>query len=123
VEACVVLVVSMNSSSRASYIEAGIVLVVLGGVLLLTGRHLTDLLSALAGFLTFLCTQIAFDMNEQLQLASSSSRPHRHSYRYLFMMKELVWIITFIILGSAPLLASTGVFATYPYWRKTLRAK
>jgi hypothetical protein len=30
-------------------------------------------------------------------------------------MKEAVWSVTFIILGSAPLLASTGVFATYPY--------
>lgn len=109
-------------SSKAHYIEAGIVLAVLGSVVLITGTRATDALSALAGFLSFLCTQTAFDMNEQLQLTRSNNTSQRASYRYLFLMKECVWVLTYLILGGAPLLATTGVFATYPYWRRRLRA-
>ena len=91
--------------------------------MLITGTHATDALSALAGFLSFLYTQTAFDMNEQLQVASSNATSQRPSYRYLFLMKGCVWVLTYLILGSAPLLATTGVFATYPYWRRRLRAR
>jgi hypothetical protein len=112
----------MNTSPQhAGLIEVSIVVMVLGGVALASGAHVTDLLSALAGLLTFMCTQVAFDMNEHLQSMKADNLHFRNRYRILFFMKECIWVVTFIVLGSLPLLASTGVFASYPYWRRKIR--
>lgn len=112
----------MNTGKTwATYIEAGIVFSVLSCVVLVNGAQVTDILSAIAGLLTFMCTQVAFDMNEQLQALQPADMTSRPKYRALFLMKECLWVLTYLFLGSLPLLASTGVFASYPYWRRKLR--
>jgi hypothetical protein len=109
------------SCCKPSLIEAFFVLIILGGVACASGGRAADGLSAFAGFLSFLCTQIAFDMNEQLQAAQDNGISPQHRYRNLFFLKEGVWVVTFLLLGSYPLLASTAVFASYPWWRRRLR--
>jgi hypothetical protein len=111
-----------HSRGRAYLLEALLVFLVLAGVVVASGAKPMDLVSAFAGFLTFLCTQNAFDMNEQLRALQTEALSAQHRYRNLFFLKEAVWVLTFILLGSYPLLASTGVFASYPWWRKKLRA-
>lgn len=106
---------------QASYLEAGIVLLVLSCTVLINGLQASDILSALASLFTFMCTQVAFDMNEQLQAVQGQGFSHSARYRALFFTKECLWVITCVVLGSLPLLASTGVFASYPYWRRKLR--
>ncbi len=106
---------------RAGYVETLIVLVVLSFVVLLNDFKLCDIMSAAASLLTFMCTQMAFDMNEELQAVQGRKVQHSSKYRVLFFLKECAWVITCIIIGSLPLIASTGVFASYPYWRRALR--
>ncbi|MEY4702075.1 MAG: hypothetical protein RL326_2262 [Pseudomonadota bacterium] len=106
---------------KVCYVEAGIVFLVLGGTVLVNGLKTPDILSALASLFTFMCTQIAFDMNEQLQAVQGGDLSRSSKYRALFMVKECLWVLTCVVLGSLPLLASTGVFASYPYWRRKLR--
>jgi len=109
------------SCGKPSLVEAFLVLAVLSGVAWVSGARATDGLSALAGFLSFLCTQIAFDMDERLMGVQDDGPSPQHRYRNLFFLKEGVWVVTFLLLGSYPLLASTGVFASYPWWRRRLR--
>jgi hypothetical protein len=107
----------------ASQIEGLAVFFILATVATIGGCKSVDLLSALASLLTFLCTQTAFDMTEQLQALQSQSQTPDNKYRALFIAKESVWILTCLALGSLPLLASTGVFASYPIWRRRLRSR
>jgi hypothetical protein len=109
-------------ANRIPLLEGLFVLCILTAVVIASGIHVVDILSALAGFLTFLCTQNAFDMNEALRAVEAAQQPDQHRYRNLFFIKEGVWILTFILLGNYPLLASTGVFASYPWWRRKLRS-
>ena len=107
---------------RATIVEAAIVLSILIPASFLSGGHIADVLSGTAVFLTFLCTQTAFDMTEELSRRATSAKPVSSRYRYLFLCKEAVWVATFCVIGSLPLLISTGVFATYPYWRRWVRS-
>lgn len=107
----------------ASRIEGIAVFTILATTATIGGCKAVDLLSALASLLTFLCTQSAFDMTEQLQALQSPSQTPDNKYRMLFFAKESAWVVTCLALGSLPLLASTGVFASYPLWRRKLRAR
>jgi len=88
-----------------------------GTIAWLSGSRPTDWLGAAAVFVTFLHGQLSFDMQEsQNQLAEPTVANYHWSSR-LFVTKELLWIVTFIMTGSWPLCAGSIIFATYPRWR------
>lgn len=97
--------------------EALLVLVLLSTIAWLSGSRLTDWLGAAAVFVTFLHGQLSFDMQDsQKQMAEPTVANYHWSSR-LFVTKELLWIVTFIMTGSWPLCAGSVIFATYPRWR------
>lgn len=108
---------------RESILEVLLVMVVLVPSVVVPGCRLVDFLAATAVLLTFLCTQCSFDMNERL--VADSEKNERSSYRYpqLFLVKEAMWVVTFVVIGNLPLVASTVVFASYPHWRRWLRGQ
>lgn len=112
-----------SHSTLAPTIEILLVAVVLALSVVLTGITAQDVCAAFAVLLSFICSQIAFDLEEDRSKHATEARttsPAR--YKRLYLVKEIWWIVTGFALGSAPLLISTFVFATYPFWRIQIRA-
>jgi hypothetical protein len=101
--------------------EAAFVGSVLCVTSIVSGSHLTDWLGAAAVLFTFMHGQISFDFEEsQRILEKPNVSCFRWSGRY-FVIKELLWVATFTFLQAWPLLVGTGIFATYPWWRRRFR--
>lgn len=115
--------VFLKFGTRESMFEIALVVVVLAPSVIVPGCRPVDFLAATAVFLTFLCTQLSFDMNEEL--VAKGGVEHRNGYHYpqLFLVKEAMWVLTFAVLGNLPLVASTVVFASYPHWRRWVRGQ
>ena len=109
------------SGAKSDRIEAFLVLSVLVPTVVFTGGEPKDVVAACAVFLSFLCSQAAFNLGDQQ--SGTLCRELSKQYRHLYIAKELCWIATCILLHSYPLLASTALFATYPYWRRAIRGK
>jgi hypothetical protein len=97
-------------------LEASIVLLLLGLSAALGGSTIADWLTGGAVFLSFLCTQSAFDLAD-VNEANGGPRAHTAHYRRLYIVKEALWIGSCIAIGNFPLITSTGIFAAYPAWR------
>ena len=104
-------------------IEILLVMVVLTPSVIVPGCRPVDFLAATAVLLTFLCTQSSFDMNELLLAKGATDEKNTCRYPQLFLVKEAMWVITFVVIGNLPLVASTVVFASYPHWRRWLRGQ
>jgi hypothetical protein len=88
---------------------------------ILSGGDMVDWLGATAVFFTFMHGQVSFDFQEAQQVMEKPHVPcYRWSGRY-FVIKEILWVLTFSILQAWPLLLGTLIFASYPYWRKKFR--
>lgn len=106
---------------RESILEIVLVVVVLVPSVVVPGCRPVDFLAATAVLLTFLCTQSSFDMNERLIAHGATNESGGYRYPQLFLLKEAMWVVTFVVIGNLPLVASTVVFASYPHWRRWLR--
>jgi hypothetical protein len=104
-------------------LEALFVGMILSTTAFFSGGKLTDWIGAAAVLFTFMHGQISFDFQEaQESLEKPQVACYKWSGRY-FVIKELLWIVTFVLLRTWPLLVGTFIFATYPSWRKWLRAR
>lgn len=103
----------------ADAVEAAFVGAVLTATVVTSHNMLNDGVSAGAVFLSFLCSQAAFVLADETRNAGQRELSRR--YRHLYLAKEGFWIATCILLKSAPLIASTILFASYPFWRTALR--
>ena len=103
----------------ADTIESALVGTVLVVTVILSGSTANDAVSACAVFLSFLCSQAAFGLTD----GATGSQQQRVSARFrsLYLAKEGFWIATCVLLRSSPLLVSTALFATYPFWRTAIR--
>lgn len=110
-----------NSLNLAPPIEAAVVFTVLFVSAILGGGSHSDWLSATAVFLSFLCSQAAFDLAEAAAAAPNAPSSPGRRYRVLYLTKEVFWVLTCLAIRNYPLIASTVVFATYPMWRRVLR--
>ena len=111
---------SQRDTCVSSVIEATLVMIVLIPATILSGGRTADWLSCVAVFLTFLHSQSAFNLAE----VSPTQGHGLHASRYhtaMFLVKEGFWVLTFFALGSYPLLLSSFLFSTYPFWRKWIR--
>ena len=100
-------------------IFVGLVLLVTAFV---SGGHLSDWLGAAAVLFTFMHGQISFDFQDA---QGALEKPQVHCFKWsgrYFVVKEFLWIATFTLLQAWPLLVGTGIFATYPWWRKRFRS-
>ena len=103
--------------------EALFVAVVLSAVAIISGGKATDWTGAAAVLFTFLHGQVSFDFQEsQEDLPKPFVTCYKWSGRY-FVAKETLWLVTFFLLRSWPLLAGTIIFALYPQWRRWFRRK
>lgn len=98
-------------------IEAFLAFVLLAVSALLGGCTLADWLTSGAAFLSFLCTQCAFDLAEAHERHNLPGKPGSN-YKVLYIVKEAFWIASCLALGSMPLLTSTLIFGIYPIARK-----
>jgi hypothetical protein len=103
--------------------EAIFVAVILSGTAFVSGGKITDWLGAAAVLFTFMHGQISFDFQDSQEKEQQPSVScYKWSGRYFFA-KELLWILTFMLLRAYPLLVGTFIFASYPFWRPWFRAR
>ena len=103
--------------------EALFVAFILAVVAFLSGGKVSDWTGAVAVLFTFMHGQISFDFQEsQEDLPKPTVACYKWSGRY-FVIKEVLWIVTFTLLHAWPLLVGTVIFATYPPWRKWFRGR
>jgi len=108
---------SARKLSLESVNEALLVLTLLSTIAWLSGSRPADWLGAAAVLVTFLHGQLSFDMQESQRKMAEPTVANYHWSGRLFVTKELLWIMTFIMTGSWPLCAGSVIFATYPRWR------
>lgn len=124
--------VATDMSSRAkkeicvfSVVEALLVGVVLVLATVWSGGSSADWLSCVAVFLTFFHSQAAFNLADKLvekDLPQRGAVDASKLHTGLFLVKEAFWVMTFLALGSYPLLVSSFLLSTYPLWRGKIRS-
>lgn len=97
---------------RIAALESLVVFLILALIACVGEARLTDWSAAIAVFFGFLYSQISFDIADE-QAADLTSDPRLRKHR-LFILKESIWIVTFGLLGSWPLLAGAVMFKAYP---------
>jgi hypothetical protein len=107
---------------RTWHFENVVVVLVLLGVWLATGRKPVELLGSAAVFAGFCHASIAERMREREALRE---KPAVECYRLstvFFVLKEIGWFGYFAITGAWSALVGCALFAAYPLWRKLWRA-
>ena len=99
--------------------EAVIVFLILTLIAAIGGAKLCDCSSALAVFIGFIYSQLSFDIAEKSNPLANAPR----SLKQLYLLKELAWLITFILLKNWPLLIGATIFICYPYLRSWARTR
>lgn len=106
---------------RTWHFENAVVILMLLGVWIATGRKPIELVGSVAVFAGFCCGSISDRMVEQ---EAQRPRPSVACYRlfwWFFVVKEIAWATYFAIQGAWSALVGCGVFAVYPLWRKLWR--
>lgn len=106
---------------KPSQCEIALVGVSLISIAVLSGAELTDWTASLAVLLGFVHAQLSFDLAERRDTEVGVSRESEIINRLIFVSKESVWLLTFLLLDSYPLLFGAGMFLSYPVWRKWIR--
>ena len=110
----------MIISSRV--VEATGIFLTLSIIAIANENSPTSWCSALALFLCFLHAQLAFELSERETPSNAGELPGRNQrLRQLYLLKEIMWVVTFLAIGNYPLVAGAIVFTTYPIWRGKLR--
>jgi hypothetical protein len=104
---------------RIASFEAVFVFLTLCLIAWYSGSQPTDWTSAAAVFLGFVYAQSSFEIAERDLQSRVSTETKR--LRGIFMLKEVGWIVTFMLLGSWPLVFGAVMFLSYPYVRLLTR--
>lgn len=107
------------SAQRVNSIEALFVFSALCLIVWYSGGQAADWTSAAAVFLGFVYAQSSFEIAERDLQSRLSTETRR--LRGIFMLKEVGWIVTFMLLGSWPLVFGALMFLSYPYVRSLTR--
>jgi len=105
---------------KIDLLEALVVIVALGVIAYLGGSKFTDWTAAAAVFIGFLYAQLSFNIAEE-KTATASEALEQARLKQVFVVKELLWIVTFAALGSYPLLVGAFLFMVYPATRTLVR--
>lgn len=103
--------------------EAGVAAILLIVSVILNNISFEAVLSAVAVFYSFMHIQISDRLQEQEAMKIHVSvECHDKLNRYL-VLKEVLWIMFFILSGAYPALLGCILFISYPLWRKYYRTK
>jgi hypothetical protein len=104
-------------------LEAALVFLTLGIIAYFGGSKFTDWSAALAVFLGFLHAQVAFDLADYNKSSKINTSPQSNLLKNFYLIKEAIWLVTFVALKSYPLLAGSAIFISYPALRRIIRSK
>lgn len=103
--------------------EIGVVAAVLGGVLVVTGAPLIEMVGSGAVLASFAHGQVSERMAEkQAAMTTPDVACHAWSRRY-FLAKEALWLAYFVAKGAWSALVGCAVFLAYPAWRAWWRKR
>lgn len=109
---------------RTYHFENAVVLVILAVPFFFTqDLRLTEIIAAIAVFLTFQHAQIADRMQERQAAQTVPDVECHWKSNLYFMAKEAMWILFFALTRSWAALLGAFVFFLYPFWRKWYRRR
>lgn len=99
-------------------VEASVVGVSLLSVIALSGGRWVEYIGAVAVFFTFMHAQVAAYMADaQREMPQPTVQCWRWAQRYFFI-KEVLWLVYFVLLHAWSALLGVGLFLIYPAWRR-----
>lgn len=102
-------------------------ILVVGAILCLTtllfANDLVNWVTTAAILLTFNHAQIGDRLQEKQANMDRPTVECYHKLNKLFVGKEVLWIIAFILMGNWAAIVGSAMFALYPVWRKYYRRK
>lgn len=103
-------------------IEAAVVGMSLLAVIVLSGGRWEEYIGAVAVFFTFMHAQVGMYMADaQREMPQPTVECWRWAQRYFFI-KEVLWLVYFVLLHAWSALAGVGLFLIYPLWRRYYKA-
>ena len=101
--------------------EALFVFLMLFIIAVCSGSKAVDWSAASAVFLGFVDAQISFDLAEHQ--TKSGGQEGAKKLHNIYVLKELGWVVTFLLLQSWPLLFGAIIFSLYPTIRRWLSSR
>jgi hypothetical protein len=102
-------------------------LLIVGTILCLTTYFLQNTrinwLTTVAILLTFQHAQISDRLQEGQKIMKNPDVKCYWKLDKLFVAKELIWILTFFIIGNYAAIIGSILFAIYPVWRRLYRKR
>ncbi len=111
------------------WIEVAFVFGILASVavirIIATGHGWVEWIGVFAVTFTFSHASVANRMEEKEgKRVEKTGKPEVECYKSLqryFYLKEICWLVYFVLVGAYSALIGTGIFLTYGWWRKTWR--
>jgi hypothetical protein len=106
---------------RTWHYEVIFVGLVLCGVTYFCADNLINWITTAAVWVTFNHAQIADRMQERQKMMDKPTVECYHKLNKLFIGKEILWIVAFLLMKNYAALVGCAMFALYPVWRKFYR--
>lgn len=101
--------------------EATLVAIIMALVAFFTGNSIVEWVGAGAVFCAFNYVQIADRLAEKQKQKLQPEVPCYWKLGFYFAVKEVLWLMYFLLHNSYSALVGVGVFLLYPLWRKLWR--
>jgi hypothetical protein len=103
------------------HFEVGIVAIILCTITFFFANNWTNWIATAAVIITFNHATICDRLQEKQSRMIRPTVECYHKLHRLFVSKEILWIVFFIMTGSYSAIVGSGLFALYPLWRKLYR--
>jgi hypothetical protein len=101
--------------------ETLIVGIILFLTTLLFSNNLINWVTTLAILITFNHAQIGDRLQERQDILSSKTVECYWKLNKLFALKEILWIVAFLMMDNYAAIVGSVLFFIYPFWRKFYR--
>lgn len=103
------------------YIELIVVTIILSLVCYFGANNLINWITTLAIIFTFQHAQIGDRLQERQGIMDKPTVECYWKLNYLFGIKEVLWIIAFVLMHNWAAIIGSVMFTLYPIWRKVYR--
>ena len=105
------------------HLELLVVSTVLIAVTFFFANNLINWITTAAIIFTFQHAQIGDRLQERQKILDKPTVECYWKLNYFFGIKEVLWIVAFVLMGNYAAIVGSFMFCVYPLWRKYYRSK
>lgn len=103
--------------------ELAVVAPILCGMTFIFANNKVNWIMTAAVIATFMHAQISNSLKESQQVMTVKSVKCYYKLNWYFGIKEVLWIVSFLMVGTYSAIVGSVLFVIYPFWRKFYRWK